>query len=175
MDADWCLQSNVRPTHILQGCSAGGLATYLHTDSWCAALPNAKCGGLPDSGFFLDYQDPTQTCAPTGPTADAVEAFAKPALRHRRNTVPGDYRAETPRLLPFALIYLPGSRIVLRGMPALDPPAVQQNRKRCGIGSSTAPPSFSSLPRRAHTVETSRLHLVNLAANPRTLSVQTVD
>lgn len=49
---------------MVSGCSAGGLATYLHTDQWCDALPNAKCAGLPDSGFFLDYQDPTVTCSP---------------------------------------------------------------------------------------------------------------
>eukprot|EP01047_Picozoa_sp_COSAG01_P017138 COSAG01_NODE_899_length_12871_cov_27.629572_13_plen_184_part_00 len=38
---------------MVSGCSAGGLATYLHTDQWCDAVPNAKCAGLPDSGFFL--------------------------------------------------------------------------------------------------------------------------
>ena len=26
---------------------------------WCDAVPKAKCAGLPDSGFFPDYQDPT--------------------------------------------------------------------------------------------------------------------
>ena len=45
---------------VISGCSAGGLATFLHTDQWCDALkaanPAAKCVGLPDSGFFLDYQ-----------------------------------------------------------------------------------------------------------------------
>merc|ERR1740117_108711 len=53
---------------VVSGCSAGGLATYLHTDQWCDALkgksPSAKCVGLPDSGFFLDYQDPQITCQP---------------------------------------------------------------------------------------------------------------
>ena len=47
---------------VVGGCSAGGLATYLHTDQWCDALkarsPGAKCVGMPDSGFFLDFQDP---------------------------------------------------------------------------------------------------------------------
>ena len=46
---------------VVSGCSAGGLATYLHTDQWCDALheqsEDSKCVGLPDSGFFLDYQD----------------------------------------------------------------------------------------------------------------------
>lgn len=53
---------------VVSGCSAGGLATFLHTDQWCDMLkkanPAAKCVGLPDSGFFLDYQDPTVTCSP---------------------------------------------------------------------------------------------------------------
>jgi hypothetical protein len=53
---------------VVSGCSAGGLATFLHTDQWCDALkavnPSAKCVGLPDSGFFLDYQDPEVTCQP---------------------------------------------------------------------------------------------------------------
>lgn len=47
---------------VVSGCSAGGLATFLHTDQWCDALakvnPHAKCVGMPDSGFFLDYQSP---------------------------------------------------------------------------------------------------------------------
>jgi hypothetical protein len=53
---------------VVSGCSAGGLATFLHTDQWCDALhkvnPSAKCVGLPDSGFFLDYQDPSVSCSP---------------------------------------------------------------------------------------------------------------
>lgn len=53
---------------VISGCSAGGLATFLHTDQWCDAVkiasPSAKCVGLPDSGFFLDYQDPAVTCQP---------------------------------------------------------------------------------------------------------------
>lgn len=72
---------NVATDAVISGCSAGGLATYLHTDQWCDALPNAKCGGLPDSGFFLDYQDPTEVCSP--PSTSVV--------RGRRSTVPGDY------------------------------------------------------------------------------------
>jgi len=41
---------------VISGCSAGGLATYLHVDWWAEQLPKgAKVRGLPDSGFFLDY------------------------------------------------------------------------------------------------------------------------
>merc|ERR1712166_141361 len=69
---------------VVSGCSAGGLATYLHTDQWCDALhtknPQAKCVGLPDSGFFLDFQDPTATCSP--------ESLVTPLLGR---TVDGDY------------------------------------------------------------------------------------
>lgn len=52
---------------VVSGCSAGGLATFLHTDQYCDALravaPGLKCAGLPDSGFFLDYQDPRRHAA----------------------------------------------------------------------------------------------------------------
>jgi len=45
---------------VIGGCSAGGLATYLHVDWWHAILPaSAKVVGLPDSGFFLDYNAPS--------------------------------------------------------------------------------------------------------------------
>eukprot|EP01130_Rhizamoeba_saxonica_P006910 TRINITY_DN2773_c0_g1_i1.p1 TRINITY_DN2773_c0_g1~~TRINITY_DN2773_c0_g1_i1.p1 ORF type:complete len:234 (-),score=43.36 TRINITY_DN2773_c0_g1_i1:456-1106(-) len=38
---------------VISGCSAGGLATYLHLDWWSDNLPNANVVvGLPDSGFF---------------------------------------------------------------------------------------------------------------------------
>jgi len=41
---------------VISGCSAGGLATYLHLDWWAAHVPHgSKVRGLPDSGFFLDY------------------------------------------------------------------------------------------------------------------------
>jgi len=48
---------------IVSGCSAGGLATYLHCDHWAAAIGAAtaanaagaaKVACMPDSGFFLD-------------------------------------------------------------------------------------------------------------------------
>jgi len=46
---------------VISGCSAGGLATYLHADHWAQALAEAKVpieriAALPDSGFFLDVQ-----------------------------------------------------------------------------------------------------------------------
>ena len=43
--------------HVIEtGCSAGGLATYLHADSWRAELPaSATLVSVPDSGFFLNY------------------------------------------------------------------------------------------------------------------------
>ena len=44
---------------IVSGCSAGGLATYLHCDHWADAIASAtsntaKVACMPDSGFFLD-------------------------------------------------------------------------------------------------------------------------
>lgn len=47
---------------VVSGCSAGGLATYLHTDQWCDTVweesdGRAKCVGMPDSGFFVNYKD----------------------------------------------------------------------------------------------------------------------
>jgi len=39
---------------VVGGCSAGGLAAYLHVDWWASQVPKAKARGLPDSGFFLD-------------------------------------------------------------------------------------------------------------------------
>ncbi|KMZ60525.1 pectin acetylesterase, family CE13 [Zostera marina] len=43
---------------LLSGCSAGGLATFLHCDDFAKSLPNArivKC--LSDAGFFIDVND----------------------------------------------------------------------------------------------------------------------
>lgn len=44
---------------VVSGCSAGGLATFLHCDHWADAIANAteiavKVACMPDSGFFLD-------------------------------------------------------------------------------------------------------------------------
>eukprot|EP00698_Gefionella_okellyi_P004336 TRINITY_DN14011_c0_g1_i1.p1 TRINITY_DN14011_c0_g1~~TRINITY_DN14011_c0_g1_i1.p1 ORF type:complete len:386 (-),score=77.54 TRINITY_DN14011_c0_g1_i1:67-1224(-) len=41
---------------VISGCSAGGLATYLHVDWWHELLRGRKVVGLPDSGFFLDFE-----------------------------------------------------------------------------------------------------------------------
>jgi len=45
---------------VVSGCSAGGLATFLHVDHWATVLateaPKAKVRGMPDSGFFLDRE-----------------------------------------------------------------------------------------------------------------------
>lgn len=43
---------------VISGCSAGGLATFLHVDNWASLVEphGAKVVALPDSGFFLDYQ-----------------------------------------------------------------------------------------------------------------------
>ena len=40
---------------VITGCSAGGLSTYAHADTWAAALPKARVVAMPDSGFFLDF------------------------------------------------------------------------------------------------------------------------
>lgn len=70
---------------VVSGCSAGGLATFLHTDQWCDRLAVDakaldKCVGMPDSGFFLDYQDPLRTKAEGRTTGGRLG-----------NTVSGDY------------------------------------------------------------------------------------
>jgi O-palmitoleoyl-L-serine hydrolase len=42
---------------VISGCSAGGLATYLHADRFASVLPSStKVAAMPDSGFFLDEQ-----------------------------------------------------------------------------------------------------------------------
>mmetsp|Transcript_50940 Transcript_50940/g.101299 ORF Transcript_50940/g.101299 Transcript_50940/m.101299 type:complete len:278 (-) Transcript_50940:174-1007(-) len=50
---------------IVSGCSAGGLATFLHCDHWAAKIHTAttqttgtaaKVACMPDSGFFLDEE-----------------------------------------------------------------------------------------------------------------------
>jgi len=41
---------------VISGCSAGGLATYLHSDWWGLQIPRtSRIRGMPDSGYFLDY------------------------------------------------------------------------------------------------------------------------
>jgi len=46
---------------VVSGCSAGGLATFLHCDHWATAIMTATNGAakvvcMPDSGFFLDEE-----------------------------------------------------------------------------------------------------------------------
>jgi len=48
-----------KATHaVISGCSAGGLATYLHADWWAEHLQNVDTRAMPDSGFFVDYNAP---------------------------------------------------------------------------------------------------------------------
>jgi hypothetical protein len=43
---------------LLSGCSAGGLATFIHCDEFSDLLPNcAKVKCMADAGFFLDSED----------------------------------------------------------------------------------------------------------------------
>ena len=78
---------------VISGCSAGGLATWLHTDQWCDALAKdaagVKCVGLPDSGFFLDYQSPTIPGAAAAASRELL--FAPPG--RVGTTVHGNYHA----------------------------------------------------------------------------------
>ncbi|XP_026409161.1 pectin acetylesterase 9-like isoform X1 [Papaver somniferum] len=49
---------NLADKALLSGCSAGGLATFLHCDNFTSFLPKtttAKC--MSDAGFFLDIRD----------------------------------------------------------------------------------------------------------------------
>lgn len=66
---------------VISGCSAGGLATYLHVDEWADRLhavnKDMTVRGMPDSGFFLDYQAPGVDPSP-------------PQSRHL-TTIPGNY------------------------------------------------------------------------------------
>ena len=51
---------NLATDVVVSGCSAGGLATYLHCDKWAASIAAAtgnaaKVVCMPISGFFVDY------------------------------------------------------------------------------------------------------------------------
>ena len=65
------------------GGPSGGASHVLHTDQWCnkhkAANPSAKCAGLPEPVFFLDFQDPRVTCSPESPALAAPPAAAAAA------------------------------------------------------------------------------------------------
>jgi len=84
---------------VISGCSAGGLATFLHTDQWCDGLAAdnkgaTKCVGMPDSGFFLDYQADDVPETPPSPPASGVAArHLSKSARRILNTLPGDYHA----------------------------------------------------------------------------------
>lgn len=48
---------------VVSGCSAGGLATFLHCDHWAARIKTEGSAGtkvvcMPDSGLFLDHEGP---------------------------------------------------------------------------------------------------------------------
>ena len=47
---------------VVAGCSAGGLAVYLHVDSVCAKVkavnPGIRCTGVPGAGFFMGEEKP---------------------------------------------------------------------------------------------------------------------
>lgn len=48
---------------VISGCSAGGLAAFIHADWWADNLKDRcesppKVVGMPDSGFFLNYDGP---------------------------------------------------------------------------------------------------------------------
>jgi len=50
---------------VVAGCSAGGLATFLHADRWAAAMPAGMAvAATPDSWFFLDYESPASAGPP---------------------------------------------------------------------------------------------------------------
>merc|ERR1711871_1638905 len=51
---------------LVSGCSAGGLATYLHCDWWAQHAPEGVTKCLPDAGYFLDANDASGK--PTWPT-----------------------------------------------------------------------------------------------------------
>jgi len=72
---------------VISGCSAGGLSTFLHVDQWRMVIPNtARVVGMPDSGFFLDYETQmeyssnmqwvfTQQNASVGVDADCLDYY----------------------------------------------------------------------------------------------------
>lgn len=47
---------------VVSGCSAGGLAAYIHVDSICSKVkavnPSVKCVGAPGAGFFMGEEKP---------------------------------------------------------------------------------------------------------------------
>jgi hypothetical protein len=53
----WAAGLSLATDVVITGCSAGGLAAYLHVDKWAALFKgvHVKLVGLPDSGFFRDF------------------------------------------------------------------------------------------------------------------------
>lgn len=77
---------------VVSGCSAGGLATFLHTDQWCDALlktaPGVKCVGM-----VRDARG--QTCGAEAPHS-AIASMVVASLRRAVLAT----RAARLRLLP---------------------------------------------------------------------------
>ena len=53
---------------VVSGCSAGGLSTYAHADTWAAALPGARVVAMPDSGCAA-LGSPARARAPSAPSS----------------------------------------------------------------------------------------------------------
>jgi len=80
---------------VIGGCSAGGLATFLHVDWWHDNLPKTSTvKGLPDSGFFLDY-DSTQ---PGGPKYSTSMKWVFAAMNASSGVNQDCIRAHTPTM-----------------------------------------------------------------------------
>ena len=62
---------------VISGCSAGGLATFLHCDQWADRIhelnPAATVKCMPDSGLFVDIQDDAAT-------ADGLASYENPGF-----------------------------------------------------------------------------------------------
>jgi len=66
-------------THVvISGDSAGGLASYLHVDTWASLLPSALVVAAPDSGFF--FADPAHASWPAALEWVAAQGNASAAL-----------------------------------------------------------------------------------------------
>lgn len=73
---------------VIGGCSAGGLAVFLHADRWAAALPSVpRVVAMSDSGFFLDATN-TSEASSLHPLPSVVSSLAAHA---------SDVSAKTPR------------------------------------------------------------------------------
>ena len=72
---------------MVNGCSAGGLATFTWMDTIADQIhsrnPNTKVIGLPDSGFFVDYKSNT-----TGKNDYAANIKAVVELANNETSLP---------------------------------------------------------------------------------------